>query len=315
MTTLLVTHASATGHDTGDGHPEQPDRIRHVLKALEQPVFAQLQRVAARTATLDQMARAHPRAFVEAVLRAVPEQGFRSIDADTILSPGSGAAIADAAGAVITAVDAVAGGTAANAFCAVRPPGHHAESTRAMGFCLVNNVAIGALHARAAYGYRRIAVVDFDVHHGNGTQDIFWNDPEAFYASTHQFPNYPGTGARREQGAHANVVNVPIRPGGGGDPFRAGFMDEILPALTVFKPDFILVSAGFDAHKDDPLADLHLTETDFAWATASLVKASRELCGGRLVSVLEGGYNLDALAESVVAHVQTLQEAGHEAGA
>jgi len=309
VATLLVSHASATGHDTGPGHPEQPDRIRYVLKALEQAAFAKLQRTAARAATVGEMARAHPRAFVEAVLAAVPSHGFAQIDGDTLLSPGSGAAIADAAGAVITAVDAVAAGTAANAFCAVRPPGHHAESTRAMGFCLVNNVAVGALHARAVHGYKRVAVIDFDVHHGNGTQDIFWDDADAFYASTHQFPNYPGTGTRREQGAHGNVVNVPIAPGCGGDVFRTGFREEILPALAAFKPDFILVSAGFDAHKDDPLADLRLTEDDFAWATASLAEASRNLCSGRLVSVLEGGYNLEALAASVTAHVQTLQEA------
>ena len=309
MTTLLVTHASATGHDTGPGHPEQPDRIRVVQKALEQPAFAALKRAAAVPATVDQMARAHPREFVKAVMDAVPADGYVRVDADTILSPGSGAAIPDAAGAVVGAVDAVAKGEVTNAFCAVRPPGHHAESARAMGFCLVNNVAVGAFHARAAHGHTRIAVVDFDVHHGNGTQDIFRNDAAAFYASTHQFPNYPGTGTRQERGAHGNVVNVPISPGKGGDVFRAGVTEEILPALSAFKPDFILVSAGFDAHRADPLADLRLTEDDFAWATGELTKAASSLCGGRLVSVLEGGYNLKALADSVVAHVQTLQGA------
>jgi acetoin utilization deacetylase AcuC-like enzyme len=307
MTTLLVTHASAAGHDTGPGHPEQPDRIRRVTKALEQPAFAGLKRMAAKPATIEQMSRAHPREFVETVMAAIPAKGYARVDADTILSPGSGAAIADAAGAVVMAVDAVAKGDADNAFCAVRPPGHHAESSRAMGFCLVNNVAVGALHARAVHGHKRVAVIDFDVHHGNGTQDIFWDDADAFYASTHQFPNYPGTGRRQERGAHDNVVNVPIAPGGAGDVFRAGFTGDILPALTAFRPDFILVSAGFDAHKSDPLAQLMLTEDDFAWATAQLTKAARDLCGGRLVSVLEGGYNLDALAASVVAHVQTLQ--------
>jgi acetoin utilization deacetylase AcuC-like enzyme len=309
MATLLVTHASATGHDTGPGHPEQPDRIRRVVRALEQKAFSNLSRRPARPATIAEMSRAHPRAFVEAVLGAVPAQGYVRVDADTILSPGSGAAIADAAGAVVMAVDAVAEGEAANAFCAVRPPGHHAESSRAMGFCLVNNVAVGAMHARAVHGHRRVAVIDFDVHHGNGTQDILWNDADAFYASTHQFPNYPGTGTREERGAHGNVVNVPIAPGGGGDVFRAGFTGEILPALAAFKPDFILVSAGFDAHKSDPLADLRLDENDFAWATAQLTTAAKALCGGRLVSVLEGGYNLDALADSVAAHVASLQAA------
>jgi len=309
MTTLLVTHASATEHDTGYGHPEQPDRIRYVVKALERPAFAGLKRQEARAATIEQMSLAHPRAFVEAVLEAVPAEGYARVDGDTILSPGSGAAIVDAAGALVMAVDAVSKGEARNAFCAVRPPGHHAESSRAMGFCLVNNVAVGAYHARAAHGHKRVAVIDFDVHHGNGTQDIFWDDAEAFYASTHQFPNYPGTGTRKERGAHNNVVNVPLAPGSGGELFRAGFSDEILPALAAFKPDFILVSAGFDAHKSDPLADLRLTEADFAWATAQLTTAARTLCGGRLVSVLEGGYNLEALADSVVAHVETLQAA------
>jgi acetoin utilization deacetylase AcuC-like enzyme len=307
MTTLLVTHASATGHDTGPGHPEQPDRIRSVVRALDQSTFAGLKRMAATPATVEQMARAHPRAFVEAVLKAVPERGYARVDGDTVLSPGSGAAIQDAAGALVMAVDAVAKGEVANAFCAVRPPGHHAESATAMGFCLINNVAVGAHHARAVHGHQRVAIIDFDVHHGNGTQEIFWNDAAAFYASTHQYPNYPGTGARGERGAHGNVVNVPISPGSDGGPFRTGFTEEVLPALAAFKPDFILVSAGFDAHKDDPLANLRLTENDFAWATGELMKSARDLCGGRLVSVLEGGYNLQALADCVTAHVQTLQ--------
>jgi acetoin utilization deacetylase AcuC-like enzyme len=309
VTTLLLTAAHAADHDTGPGHPESPDRIRAVAKALEQDSFRGLPRASAPAATAEQMARPHPRAFVEAVLAAVPSHGFARIDADTVVSPGSGAAIVEAAGALVAAVDAVATGAADNAFCAVRPPGHHAESSRAMGFCLINNVAVGALHARAVHGFRRVAVVDFDVHHGNGTQEILWNDAEAFYASTHQFPNYPGTGTRRERGAHGNVVNVPIAPGGAGDVFRGGLRDEILPALVAFKPDFLLVSAGFDAHKDDPLANLRLTEDDFAWATAELAKVARDVCGGRLVSVLEGGYNLDALAACAVAHVDTLRGA------
>jgi acetoin utilization deacetylase AcuC-like enzyme len=309
MATLLVTHESALAHDTGPGHPERADRIVSVLRALDQSAFATLIRANAPVATLEQMARAHPLAFVKAVLAAVPAKGYVSIDSDTIISPGSAAAIPEAAGAVIAAVDAVVTGAATNAFCAVRPPGHHAESGRAMGFCLINNVAVGALHARAAHGLRRVAVIDFDVHHGNGTQDIFWDDADAFYASTHQFPNYPGTGTQRERGAHGNVVNVPLAPGSGGDLFRAGFRDTVLPALRAFKPDFILVSAGFDAHKDDPLANLRLTDTDFAWVTGELVTAAKDLCGGRLVSVLEGGYNLGALADCVTAHVQTLQSA------
>jgi acetoin utilization deacetylase AcuC-like enzyme len=309
MSTLLITAAHAAEHDTGPGHPECPDRIRAVSKALEQTAFRDLKRMSAPDATVEHMARAHPREFVEAVLEAVPDKGFARVDMDTVLSAGSGPAIVEAAGALVAAVDAVSKGDVQNAFCAVRPPGHHAESQRAMGFCLINNVAVGALHARAAHGFKRIAVVDFDVHHGNGTQDIFWGDADAFYASTHQYPNYPGTGAQKERGAHNNVVNFPMAPGSAGDVFRGGMRDEVLPALVRFKPDFILVSAGFDAHKDDPLADLRLTEADFAWATAELAKVAREMCGGRLVSVLEGGYNLEALAASVVAHVDTLRSA------
>ena len=309
MTTLLITSTHAVDHDTGPGHPESPDRIRAVVKALQQDSFKGLTRMTAPDATVAQMARAHPQKFVEQILAAVPGRGYARIDPDTVLSPGSGAAIVEAAGGLIAAVDAVAKGEADNAFCAVRPPGHHAESNRAMGFCLINNVAVGALHARAAHGYKRVAVVDFDVHHGNGTQEIFWNDPDAFYASMHQFPNYPGTGRRSERGAHNNVVNVPVNPGSGGDVFRGGMTEDVLPALMAFKPDFIFISAGFDAHKDDPLADLKLTENDFAWATHELAKAAKTLCGGRLVSVLEGGYNLDALAASAVAHVDVLQSA------
>ena len=177
-----------------------------------------------------------------------------------------------------------------------------------MGFCLINNVAVGAMHARAVHGCERVAVIDFDVHHGNGTQEMFWDDPKAFYASTHQFPFYPGTGARSEIGAHGNIVNVPLAAGGKADVFRGGFNDEILPALTAFRPDFIFISAGFDAHEDDPLGGLWLNENDFAWATAALMDAARDLCGGRLVSVLEGGYNLDALKDCAVAHVQTLKD-------
>ena len=309
MTTLLVTSNHAAEHDTGPGHPESPDRIRAVMKALAQDSFKGLARMTAPDATVEQMARAHPRAFVDAILAAVPGRGFARVDPDTVLSPGSGNAIVEAAGALVAAVDAVANGEADNAFCAVRPPGHHAESNRAMGFCLINNVAVGALHARAAHGHKRIAIVDFDVHHGNGTQEIFWNDADAFYASTHEFPNYPGTGRRSERGAHNNVVNVPLNPGSAGDVFRAGMTEDILPALIAFKPDFIFVSAGFDAHKDDPLANLNWTENDFAWATNELAKAAKTLCGGRLVSVLEGGYNLDALAASAVAHVDVLHSA------
>jgi acetoin utilization deacetylase AcuC-like enzyme len=308
MTTLLVTHESFIGHDTGPYHPEQPARLTHVLAGLGQDTFRDLKRLPAEPASPEAIARAHPGNYLARVLAAIPTDGLGQLDADTIVSPGSADAILRAAGAVVQAVDAVARGEADNAFCAVRPPGHHAESDRPMGFCLVNNAAVGALHARAVHGHARMAVIDFDVHHGNGTQEIFWDDAEAFYASTHQYPFYPGTGSRAEKGAHRNVVNVPLAAGSAGDVFRGGFLDEILPALTAFKPDFILVSAGFDAHKDDPLGGLRLTENDFAWATAILMDTARSVCGGRIVSVLEGGYNLDALKDCAVAHVETLKD-------
>jgi acetoin utilization deacetylase AcuC-like enzyme len=308
MTTLVLSHESYLTHDTGSYHPECPDRLRSVLKALDQSALSGFVREDAPRATLEQIARVHPGAYADQILAAIPQDGLARLDADTVISPGSGEAMLRAAGAAVRAVDAVAKGEADNAFCAVRPPGHHAESNRPMGFCLVNNAAVGALHARAAYGHQRVAVIDFDVHHGNGTQEMFWDDADAFYASTHQFPFYPGTGSRRERGAHNNVVNVPLEAGDRGDVFRAGFTDEILPALLAFKPDFILISAGFDAHKDDPLGQLRLTENDFAWATASLMDMARKVCGGRVVSVLEGGYNLDALADCVTAHVETLKD-------
>jgi acetoin utilization deacetylase AcuC-like enzyme len=308
MTTLLITHDDCLEHDTGAYHPERPDRLRAVLKAMEQDVFRGLKREEAPRASFAAMARAHPGDFVVQILDAIPAHDLAQLDADTVISAGSGEAMQRAAGAVVRAVDAVAKGEARNAFCAVRPPGHHAESTRAMGFCLVNNVVVGALHARAVHGHKRIAVVDFDVHHGNGTQEMFWDDAEAFYASTHQYPFYPGTGSTKERGAHGNIVNVPLAAGTGPEVFRSRFSGELLPALEAFRPDILLISAGFDAHKDDPLAELRLTESDFAWATAGLMDVARKQCGGRVVSVLEGGYNLDALADCATAHVQTLKD-------
>ncbi len=308
MATLLLSHESYLTHDTGSHHPECPERLNSVLKGLDQSVFGGLTRESAPCASQTDIGRAHPGAYLSRILAAVPAEGLRQLDGDTVISPGSGEAMLRAAGAVVRAVDAVAAGEADNAFCAVRPPGHHAESDQAMGFCLANNIAVGAFHARAVHGYQRVAVIDFDVHHGNGTQDIFWDDADAFYASTHQFPFYPGTGARSERGAHNNIVNVPLAAGSRGDVFRGAMTEEILPALVKFRPDFVFISAGFDAHKDDPLGALGLTETDFAWATAKIVDMAREACAGRVVSALEGGYNLGALANCVVAHVETLKD-------
>lgn len=308
MTTLLFTHPACADHDPGPGHPENPVRLRAVEQALADPAFEALLRREAPRAEEDQIARVHPGSYVRDVLDAVPANGQYGLDADTILSPGSGEAGLRAAGAVVAAVDAVVAGEADNAFCAVRPPGHHAEPQHAMGFCLFNNVAVGALHAREVHGLHRIAVVDFDVHHGNGTQAMFWDDPDLFYASTHQMPLYPGSGAAYERGVSANIVNAPLPPGASSDAFRQTMRDNVVPALTRFEPEFVFISAGFDAHAEDPLAGLNFTEDDYVWATEQLLALARSACGGRLVSVLEGGYNPAALGRCVAAHVSILME-------
>jgi acetoin utilization deacetylase AcuC-like enzyme len=252
------------------------------------------------------LARVHERAYVDAVLAAVPASGRVHLDPDTVLSATSRPAILRAAGAVCAAVDAVVGGQADSAFCAVRPCGHHAEPARAMGFCVFNNIAVGAEHARKAHGVKRVAVVDFDVHHGNGTQVMFEDDPDLFFASTHEWPFYPGTGARTEHGQHDNVVNVPLAANTGSAEFRRGMKDFVLPALEAFGPDLLMISAGFDAHRRDPLAHINLEAGDFAWATRELMAAARRHCGGRIVSVLEGGYSMDGLSESLAAHLREL---------
>jgi acetoin utilization deacetylase AcuC-like enzyme len=305
MTTLLYTHPACLEHDPGRHHPEEPARLRAVLDALADPEFARLERREAPEAELEDLLRVHPRPHVERLLRAVPKSGHVGIDADTVLSPASGEAALRAAGAVVAAVDAVAAGEADNAFCAVRPPGHHAEPERAMGFCLFNNIAVGALHARAAHQLHRIAVIDFDVHHGNGTQAAFEDDDGLFYASTHQSPLYPGTGSASETGV-GNIVNVPLRPMTGSSHFRAGMREHILPALDAFRPEFLLISAGFDAHRSDPLAQLLLEEADYTWITERLIEIANRHAGGRLVSTLEGGYDLVALGASAAAHVRVL---------
>ncbi|TWA61657.1 acetoin utilization deacetylase AcuC-like enzyme [Azospirillum brasilense] len=306
MFTTLFTHAACLDHDTGLGHPECADRLRAVLAALETEEFYMLERQEAPLATLEQLSRAHPQEHVERILALVPELEHAGIDADTVMSPGSGEAALRAAGAVVAAVDAVASGHSRNAFCAVRPPGHHAEYEKAMGFCLFNNAAVGAYHARAAHGLQRVAVMDFDVHHGNGTQDIFQRDPDLLYCSTHQSPLYPGTGDAGEKGEYGNCVNAPLAAMSGSPEFRHAMTHIILPAIDHFKPDLLIISAGFDAHSRDPLAGLHLTDDDFAWATRKLGDLARTHCGARIVSVLEGGYNLRALATATAAHVREL---------
>jgi acetoin utilization deacetylase AcuC-like enzyme len=308
MTTLLYSHAACLDHDPGSYHPESPERLRAVLAALSAAEFAGLDRREAPRAALDDIARVHPRGYIDAVLAAIPASGHAGLDADTIVSPGSGEAALRAAGAVCAAVDAVMAGEAGNAFCAVRPPGHHAEPVRPMGFCLFNSVAIGALRARDFHDCARVAVIDFDVHHGNGTQAMFETDATLFYASTHQSPLYPGTGARSETGV-GNIVNVPLPPNSGTVPFQRAFNESILPALEDFGPDFLLVSAGFDAHRRDPLAQLDLTEADYGWVTQLLARCAARHCKGRIVSVLEGGYDLGALGASAAAHVRALMAA------
>ena len=307
MGTVLFSHPACLQHDAGDWHPERPDRLRAVLAALEAPAFDPLVRDVAPRATRDQLLLAHPAGYVDAILAIRPGPGeLVQLDADTAMSSRSAEAALRAAGAAVAAVDAVMEGSARAAFAAVRPPGHHAEPARPMGFCLFNNAAIAALWARARYGLQRVAVVDFDVHHGNGTQAMFATDPDLFYASSHQSPFYPGTGHPHERGCADNIVNVPLPPGADGAVFRAAWAGTILPALERFAPELLIVSAGFDAHKADPLAQLRLETADFAWVTAELVAFAEQQTGGRIVSVLEGGYDLEALAASVAVHVRAL---------
>ncbi len=309
MTTLLVSHSACLEHDMGEGHHERTDRYRVVERALEAEMFQMLARDSAPRASEDVLTRVHPLDYVQAIERATPSKGRVRIDQDTAMSPGSYEAALRAAGGAAYAVDEVMTGKATNAFVATRPPGHHAELATAMGFCFFNNVAVAARHAQAAHGARRIAIVDFDVHHGNGTQHIFWADNSVLYASTHEMPLYPGTGARSERGEHDQIVNVPLSAGDGGETFRDAMETAIFPRVVNFAPDLILISAGFDAHYRDPLGNLQLTEEDFAWATRALMKIAAKHCGDRVVSLLEGGYDLQGLSRSAAAHVQALMGA------
>ena len=310
MTTRLYENAVFLEHETPAGHPERADRLRSLNIALEHPNFSPLERVEAKIASEDAVLLAHPEEHLFAVMRQIPEEEgeINQIEADTYASPKSLQAALTAIGGAMAAVDAVMAGEISNAFVAGRPPGHHAETSKAMGFCLFNTVAIAARHAQRKFGAERVAIVDWDVHHGNGTQDIFWDDPSVLFCSTHQMPLYPGTGARDETGSKNNVVNAPLSPNVGSDHFREAFKSRVLPALQDFSPDLILISAGFDAHHRDPLAQINLVGEDFDWATGRLMEVADRFAHNRVVSLLEGGYDLEGLAESAGLHILRLMK-------
>ena len=307
MTTALITHAECLNHVTPPGHPEQVARLQAVLAALAD---IDLLRVKAPLAAEADILRVHPQAHIDDLRRAAPETGWVALDADTHLSPGSLAAAYRAAGAVVRGVDMVLGGQAHNAFAAIRPPGHHAEQTLPMGFCLFGNVAIGAKHALDHHGLTRVAIVDFDVHHGNGTQALVEDDPRILFITSQQMPLWPGTGDANDTGPHDTVLNVPLKPGTGSKQFREVYERVVFPRLDAFAPQLVLISAGFDAHADDPLAGLNLSTEDFGWVTGRLCDLADKHCQGRVVSALEGGYDLTALGASAAAHVSVLRERG-----
>jgi acetoin utilization deacetylase AcuC-like enzyme len=309
MTTLLLSHPACLDHLTPPGHPERPDRLRAVAEVLGEDRFTKLTRGEAPEAGLDVVALCHDNHYIDELRHIAPASGLVYLDGDTSMSPGTWEAVMRGVGGAVAATDAVMSGGVANAFVATRPPGHHAEINKPMGFCFFDNAAIAARHAQRTYGIARAAVVDFDVHHGNGTQDIFWADPTVMYCSTHQMPLFPGTGASGERGEHDTIVNAPLASGDGGMKFRSAFENVILPQLTKFAPELIIISAGFDAHRRDPLASLNLDAEDFGWVTRKLMEAADSSAGGRIVSVLEGGYDLQGLKESVAAHVTALMGA------
>jgi acetoin utilization deacetylase AcuC-like enzyme len=307
MTTRLYEHSVFLQHQVPEGHPERADRLRALNVALEHPNFAGLVRTEAPTANEDMVLLAHPERHLLHVMRSMPEEGIQQIEADTYAGPESLKAALTAIGGAIMAVDDVFSGKADNGFVAGRPPGHHAEHDKVMGFCLFNTVAIAARHAQKVHGVERVAIIDFDVHHGNGTQDIFFDDPSVLYCSTHQMPLYPGTGAKDETGA-GNIVNAPLSPHTSGDNFREAVKSRLLPALENFSPDLVILSAGFDAHHRDPLAQINLVGDDFDWITGRMMDIAGRYANNRLVSVLEGGYDLEGLAESAGLHIARLMK-------
>ena len=308
MTTLLSSDPLFLDHAMPAGHPERPDRLRAVEKTLADPRFAALHREGASPGEIELATLAHPEGYVREIAGHAPREGFAFLDADTSMSPGSLPAEVAAMGSARRAVNAVISGEFANAFVASRPPGHHAERETAMGFCLFNTMAVMARLAQKG-GAKRVAIVDWDVHHGNGTQDIFWADRDVLFVSSHEMPLYPGTGAKDERGEHGAIVNVPLRAGDDGAVFREAFETVVFPRVIAHRPDIILISAGFDAHRRDPLGNLRLEAQDYAWATERLMSIAGKQCDGRIVSLLEGGYDLEGLSTSVAAHVETLMGA------
>lgn len=310
MTTLVMHHPACLGHQPGPGHPESPQRLHAVMEALRQPEFAELDWREAPSGTRDQLLLVHDAEYVDAIAAAAPVRGLVALDGgDTLMSPGTWEAVMRCVGAACAGVDAVLAGEAGNVFCATRPCGHHAEPDRAMGFCIFNQAAIAAVHALEAHGLQRVAVIDFDVHHGNGTQTAFYHRPQLFFGSSHQSPLYPGTGAANESGISGNIVNLPLPPGCGSALFRARVGSGLLPALEHFAPQLIVISAGFDAHRCDPLANMNLEDEDFAWITREVMAIAGQACKGRIVSILEGGYSGEGLADGCAAHVRALMQA------
>lgn len=305
MKTTLYTHDSGLGHDTGHSHPERADRLRAVFELFSEAPFSSLPRGEVTPASEEQLLRAHPLHYIDHIRNAIPERGHNQIDADTVVSPGSWEAAIHAAGAVCAAASDVASGRTTRAFCAMRPPGHHAEPAVSMGFCLFNNVFIGARHAQEAHGIGKIAIVDFDVHHGNATDTMTRaHDGSILFISTHQYPLWPMSGL--EEDNDESVMNFTLPPGAGSAQFRDLYNKKVFPALRAFAPELLMLSAGFDAHRDDHIAQINLEAEDFGWVTEGLTKATEQSTQGRVVSVLEGGYNLDALKASIAAHLRAL---------